>query len=106
MTRATILLAALIALHGAPAAAHGTCGPRDSFVAQLAMRYGEVRQGGRLPGSIMPREFYGSRRTGTWTVLKSHMRGMSCIFDSGQGWKQKSQAPQGKKSQAPQGKGI
>ncbi len=80
MTRwATILLAALIALHGAPVAAHGTCGPRDSFIAQLAMRYGEVRQGGVLPNSIMPREFYASERTGGWTILKSHMRDRSCI---------------------------
>ena len=97
MTRwLTIPLAFLIALHGPPAGAHGTCGKRTSFIAQLANGYGEVRQGGALPRSIMPREFYASGRTGTWTVLQTHPGGMSCVVDSGQGWRPDPRAPRGK----------
>ncbi len=88
MTRwLAIPLACLIALPGAPAGAHGTCGPRDSFVAQLAARYGEVRQGGALPNSIMHRELYASKRTGTWTRLRSHMSGIACVEGAGSGWR-------------------
>ncbi len=63
------------------------CGDRTRLIAELAMRYGETRQGAALPRSVMPREFYGSEKTGTWTILKTHMRGRACIEAAGKGWK-------------------
>ncbi len=87
MFRAISLLALRVTLHGAPVAAHGTCGTRANMISHLAMRFGEVRQGGALPGSVMHMELYASSRTGTWTVLKAHPPGMVCIDLVGRNWR-------------------
>ncbi len=96
MLRVIPLLVLLSALHGAPVAAHGICGMRSNIIAQLALRYGEARQGGALPGSVMHMELYISPRTGTWTVLKAHPPGLVCIERTGRNWRVVTPAPKGK----------
>jgi hypothetical protein len=66
-----------------PAAAQPICGDRDELVARLASRYGEVRQDGMPASSSSFYELFGSRETGTWTVLLSGMNGYSCIVRAG-----------------------
>ena len=85
-----IALAVGFAFWAAAAAQAGVqilvCGQRGNIIAQLAGRYGETRQGGALPQSKMPVEIYANRRTGTWTLLQSHMRGRVCVVNDGTGW--------------------
>ncbi len=83
---AAILLAALIALQGAPVAAQMACGPRDSVVEKLGEKYGEVRRGGGLAGPTAIFEIWASEATGTWTILKTTPNGFTCIMAVGDGW--------------------
>ncbi len=95
MTRTLVIaiyllgITAAFILTASAAQAQTVCGDRARLIAELAMRYGETRQGAALPRSVMPREFYGSEKTGTWTILKTHMRGRACVEATGKGWKGK-----------------
>ncbi len=85
--RATILLAFLIALYGAPAAAQMACGTRDSVVEKLGEKYGETRRGGGLAGPTMVFEIWASGEPPyTWTILKITPNGWTCIMAVGDGW--------------------
>ncbi len=85
--RATILLAALIALYGAPAAAQIACGTRDIVVEKLDRKYGETRRGGGLSGPTMVFEIWASDKPPyTWTILKTAPNGWACIMAVGEGW--------------------
>ncbi len=87
MTRATILLAALIALQGAPAAAQGNCGTHATMIASLDQKYGEVRLGAGLSGPQSVFEIWASDEPPyTWTILKVYPSGKACLMASGEGW--------------------
>ena len=82
-----ILAALLIALHGAPVAAQMACGERDAVVAKLGEKYGEVRRGGGLAGSMAIFELWASDEPPyTWTILRSHPNGLTCIMAVGDNW--------------------
>ena len=83
--RAT-LLAGVLALVAAPVAAHGVCGKRGQVISVLQMRYGETRQRGALPGSVMHREIYANILTGSWTILQAHPPDFVCIERSGRNY--------------------
>ena len=86
MTRlVSILLAAFIALHGAPAGAQGSCGDRAAMVLKLDAMYGEVRRGFGLANGILL-EVWASSATGTWTILQSYTTGVACILAAGRRW--------------------
>ena len=86
MTRwVSILLAAFIALHGAPAAAQGSCGDRAAMVRKLDAMYGEVRRGFGLSNGILL-EVWASEATGTFTILQSYTTGVSCVVAAGRRW--------------------
>ena len=91
--RATILLAALIALYGAPAAAQMACDTRDTVVAKLYNNYGETRRGGGLAGPTALFEIWASYVTGSWTILKTTPNGWTCIMAVGDGWHDDSPVP-------------
>ena len=87
MTRwLTIPLALLVVLHGAPAAAQMACGSHASLIAQLDMKYGEVRLGWGLAGSSVIIEVWVSEETGTWTILEVYPSGIACVGATGDGW--------------------
>ncbi len=88
MTRwRALLLAALIALHGAPAAAQMACGTRDSVIEKLKGKYGETRRGGGLAGPAAIFEVCASDKPPrTWTILKTTPNGWACIMAVGDGW--------------------
>ena len=68
------------------AQAQMACGTRDSIVAKLGDKYGEVRRGGGLAGSTAIFEVWASEATGTWTILKTTPNGMACIMAVGDDW--------------------
>jgi hypothetical protein len=68
------------------AQAQMACGTRDSMVAKLGDKYGEVRRGGGLTGSTAIFEIWASEATGTWTILKTSPDGMACVMAAGDVW--------------------
>ena len=86
MTRwALILLVALIALQGTPAAAQGLCGDRATMVRQLNEKYSETRRGFGIANSVLI-EVWASSETGGFTVLQSYTTGVSCVLAAGRRW--------------------
>ncbi len=85
--RATILLAALIALSDAPAVAQVACGTRHTVIEILGDKYGETRRGGGLSGPSAIFEIWASDKPPfTWTILKTTPNGWACIMAVGTGW--------------------
>jgi len=62
------------------------CGARDTIVASLGEKYGETRRGGGLAGPTAIVEVYASEKTGTWTILRTNTKGLSCVMAVGEGW--------------------
>ncbi len=62
------------------------CGARDSVVATLGEKYGEIRRGGGLAGPTAIFEIWASEATGTWTILKTSPDGMACVMAAGDVW--------------------
>lgn len=63
------------------------CGPRAGIIAMLAEQYGETLQSmGIAEGGGAVFETYASESTGTWTILRSRVDGVSCMVGSGGGW--------------------
>lgn len=62
------------------------CGARDQIISSLGEKYGETRHGGGLAGSTAVVELYASEKTGSWTILRTDTRGLSCIVAVGEGW--------------------
>ncbi len=70
----------------AAAQAQMACGTRDSVVATLSEKYGEVRRGGGLAGPTAIFEIWASDVTGTWTILKTTADGLTCVMAVGENW--------------------
>ncbi len=68
------------------AQAQTVCGTRDSIVAMLGDKYGEVRKGGGLAGETAILELWVSEATGTWTILKTTPNGLTCFVAVGDNW--------------------
>ncbi len=84
---APILLALLIALHGAPAAAQFACASNDVVVETLGKIYGETYRGGGPSGRKARLEIWASdKKPYTWTILKIYPNGLTCIMAVGSGW--------------------
>ncbi len=81
-----VLILGMAAIGPPEAQAQMACGTRDSVVAKLGDRYGEVRRGGGLAGPTAIFEIWASEATGTWTILKTMPDGMSCVMAVGDGW--------------------
>ncbi|MDH3668436.1 MAG: hypothetical protein OEN23_16035 [Paracoccaceae bacterium] len=65
-------------------AAQMMCGDRDTIVARLAAQFGEVQQDRTPASQNASYELFGSKATGTWTMLLSGPRGKSCIVSAGE----------------------
>ncbi len=65
-------------------AAQMMCGDRETIVSRLVTQFGEIQQE-RIPASQNASyELFGSKATGTWTMLLSGPRGKSCIVSAGE----------------------
>ena len=82
---ASFLLAALITLQGAPVAAQGLCGDRDTMVLRLEQKYGETRRGFGLAGNILI-EVWASSETRGFTILQTYTSGVACVVVVGRRW--------------------
>ena len=80
------LILGMAAIGPPDAQAQVACGTRDSIVAKLGDKYGEVRRGGGLAGPTAIFEIWASEATGTWTILKTTPNGLTCIMAVGDGW--------------------
>jgi len=80
------LIFGMAAIGPPDAQAQMACGTRDSVVAKLGDKYGEVRRGGGLAGSTAIFEIWASEATGSWTILKTTPDGKTCIMAVGEGW--------------------
>ena len=82
----SVLILGMAAVGPPDTQAQMACGARDSVVAKLGEKYGEVRRGGGLAGLTAIFEIWASEATGTWTILKTTPDGSSCIMAVGDGW--------------------
>ncbi len=82
----SVLIFGMAAVGPPDAQAQMACGTRDSVVAKLGDKYGEVRRGGGLAGPTAIFEIWASEATGTWTILKTTPNGLTCIMAVGDGW--------------------
>ncbi len=86
MSLRTLVLAGVLTLVADSALAQMACGTRDSVVAKLGDKYGEVRKGGGLAGPTAIFELWASEATGTWTILKTTPNGLTCVMAVGDDW--------------------
>ena len=82
----SVLILGMAAAAPPDAQAQMTCGTRDSVVAKLGDKYGEVRRGGGRAGPTVIFEIWASEATGSWTILKTTPNGLTCIMAVGDGW--------------------
>ncbi len=82
----SVLILGMAAAAPPDAQAQMACGTRDSVVAKLGDKYGEVRRGGGLAGPTAIFEIWASEATGTWTILKTTPNGLTCVMAVGDGW--------------------
>jgi hypothetical protein len=80
------LIFGMAAIGPPEAQAQMACGARDSVVAKLGDKYGEVRRGVGLAGPTAIFEIWASEATGTWTILKTTPNGLTCVIAVGEGW--------------------
>ena len=78
-------LAGWIAISAAPVAqAQSVCGKREAIIAQLEKKYGETRRSVGIQRGRGVVEIYASQETGSWTILVTDPRGMSCLMAAGE----------------------
>ena len=81
----TLIAAALsIAVLGGAANAQAVCGKRTEIVQQLHKKYGETRRSVGVQQGRGVVEVYASEKTGSWTILITNARGLSCLMAAGE----------------------
>ena len=66
------------------AEAQTVCGKRDDIISQLERKYGETRRSVGVQRGRGVVEVYASAETGSWTILLTDPRGMSCLMAAGE----------------------
>ena len=66
------------------ASAQTVCGKRNDIVTQLHKKYGEERQYIGVQQGRGVVETYANTETGSWTILVTDPRGMSCLMAAGE----------------------
>ena len=67
------------------ALAQSNCGPRADVLGQLGQRYKEYPHANGIINERALIEVYVSHK-GTWTIVTTNDRGISCIMAAGQDW--------------------
>jgi len=70
----------------APAAAQTVCGKREDIILQLERKYGETRRSVGVQQGRGVVEVFASRETGSWTILVTDARGMTCLMAAGEAY--------------------
>lgn len=61
------------------------CGPRADVVEQLGMQFAESQKAVGLLGDEAVMEVFVSDH-GSWTILTTDVKGVSCLMAAGEGW--------------------
>ncbi len=80
-----VATAALAGLVAQATAAPVVCGTHDVIVKALTERYKEIRESLGISSSGNLTEVYVSG-TGSWTILVTTQKGLTCIVSTGQRW--------------------
>ncbi|MEM7057019.1 MAG: hypothetical protein AAF557_05475 [Pseudomonadota bacterium] len=64
--------------------AQTVCGKRDDIIKQLKVKYGETRRTMGVQQGRGVVEMYASAETGSWTILVTDPRGMTCLMAAGE----------------------
>ena len=80
-----IVCAIVFALATSSAMAQMLCGNHDDIVSKLANEYSETRVGIGLNDNGRVIELFASP-TGTWTILITPPKGLTCMVETGQSW--------------------
>ena len=80
------LIASVLAIGvlGGSASAQAVCGKRTDIIKQLQKKYGETRRSVGVQQGRGVVEVYASEKTGSWTILVTNARGMSCLMAAGE----------------------
>jgi hypothetical protein len=82
-----LMIGTLVTALASPAQAQGRCGPHDAIVKVLAGKYQENRHALGLINEKAVMEVFISPK-GTWTMLVTDQRGLTCIIAAGDAWEQ------------------
>ena len=82
-----LMIGTLITGLASSAEAQGRCGPHDEIVNVLNGKYQESRRALGLINEKAVMEVYISRK-GTWTMLVTDQRGLTCILAAGDAWEE------------------
>ena len=74
-----------ICIFSSSALAYAQCGPRKLIVEQLKKKYQETRGGMGLSNGILF-EVWAAKSTGSFTILTTTPRRISCIIVAGKNW--------------------
>lgn len=87
-TAATVFGMAALAppAFGETTTARAPCAARDVVVEQLAARYKETRIGAGLQSEQAIFELWTSEDSGSWTITRTGINGLTCVMASGQAW--------------------
>ena len=84
----------VLVLAAAPdAAAQSRCGAREKIVAHLATKYGEQQRSVGIQGRGEVIEIYTNPESGTWTIILTNARGLSCLMAAGEAFQQLTPKP-------------
>ena len=72
--------------------AQTVCGKRDDIIKQLKVKYGETRRTVGVQQGRGVVEMYASSETGSWTILVTDPRGMTCLMAAGEAFEVESVA--------------
>ena len=81
---AAFLALGFLGLASAPAMAQAVCGKRSDIIRQLQKKYGETRRSVGVQQGRGVVEVYASSDTGSWTILITNARGLSCLMAAGE----------------------
>ncbi len=70
------------------ASAQAVCGKRTDIVKQLEKKYGETRMSVGVQQGRGVVEVYASEATGSWTILVTNPRGMTCLMAAGEAFEE------------------
>ena len=81
-----VSIAALMTMGVLAGTAHAqaVCGKRTDIVKQLEKKYGETRKSVGVQQGRGVVEVYASEKTGSWTILVTNPRGMTCLMAAGE----------------------
>ena len=79
-----LMAAGLIGTASVPATAQTVCGKRADIINQLERKYGETRRSLGVQQGRGVVEIFASAKTGSWTILVTDPRGMSCLMAAGE----------------------